>query len=185
LTDISDSRSCLTMLSHMWALVSALIKYIHGLPHCLCILEDSVWRICTRICLTQHIHSTLTLWLPTLLQKLYSSRKLSVQLLLLLLLRWLKLLGRLLLLNSTVLVPILMHTVRTLITEAFMKALKVIPIKSGPYLLTAINVLVRGQVRRAHTDTGKVTLRFHVFMNSNVFKIKVCKFEDFLPPVDV
>jgi hypothetical protein len=94
--------------------------------------------------------------------KAVSSRKLFVQLLLQLLLRWLKLLGRLLLLNSTVLVPILMHTVRTLITEAFMKALKVIPIKSGSYLLTAINVLVRGQVRRANTDTGKVTLRFHV-----------------------
>ena len=47
--------------------------------------------------------------LPTVLQKLYSSRKLFVQLLLQLLLRRLKLLGRLLLFNSTVFVRILMY----------------------------------------------------------------------------
>ena len=59
----------------------------------------------------QHIHRRWTVGsdmsLPTVLQKLYSSRKLFVQLLLQLLLRRLKLLGRLLLFNITVFVRIL------------------------------------------------------------------------------
>jgi hypothetical protein len=74
--------------------------------------------------LPQQIHSTLDMWHPALLQKLYSTRKFPVQLLLELLLRQLRLLGRLLLLNITVFVLILMRTVRTLIEEALSKGFK-------------------------------------------------------------
>ena len=64
---------CWVTCEHLWVIWSN----ISMVSLCLCILEDSVWRICTRICLTQNINSTLDMWLPTLLQKLYSSRMTS------------------------------------------------------------------------------------------------------------
>ena len=59
--------------------------------------------------------------LPVLLQKVFSTRRIIVQLLL----RRLRMLGRLLMLNITVLVLILMHTVRILIEEVLSKGFKV------------------------------------------------------------
>jgi hypothetical protein len=58
--------------------------------------------------------------LPVDLQKVYSIRKITVQLLL----RRLRMLGRLLMLNITVLVHILMHTVRILIEVGLSKGFK-------------------------------------------------------------
>ena len=66
------------------------------------------------------MHSSLHTWLPALLEKLYSTRKFSVQVLL----QLVQLQLRLLLLNMTMFALILMQNVRIFIKEALSKAFK-------------------------------------------------------------
>ncbi len=105
------------------------------------------------ISLTQHTHSTFHTWLPALLQKLNSTRKFSVQLLL----QLVQLLLRLLLLNITLCVRLLMWTDRIFIRG----------LKPGFQSLCLTK-----QVRQEAT----VCFKFYEFQNK---KFKSVEIEDF------
>ncbi len=172
ITVLKASRQLLCWMPHVWVFW---LDSKDCLSVCLCIQGKSLWRIC----LTDHIHGSLDIWLPLSLQ-ITSTSKIPVQLLMHRL--------RLLIFIFIVMVEILMYTVMHLIREVWARVWKVVTDKSGTFTSPS-----NSNERACGSNSSDVMTTFvhehygFMFLRIQINRTSLVKLlaEDFQPPVDV